>query len=169
MAEPSPGDRLLPCLLDRVTDEEPQRTQESSDRRAVSMQRYRQGVRRDLEDLLNASSRTESDSITLFEHVRTSVLNFGTPDLCGQTLSGLDEGGLERAVRDAILHYEPRILSQSLSVQVVRVAGGAPGRSSLALEITGELWATPTPDPLFFRTEVDLETGQFTIKDRSHG
>ena len=125
--------------------------------------------RSDLEDLLNTASRTESDGVTLFEHVRSSVLNFGIPDLCGQTLSGLSEGDLERAVRDAVLRYEPRILSQSLSVQVVHVTGSAPGRSSLALEISGELWAMPTPDPLFFRTEVDLETGQFSIKDRSHG
>ena len=128
MAEPTPADRLLPCLLDRLTDEEPQRTRESSDRRAVSMQRYRQGVRRDLENLLNASSRTESDGVTLFEHARTSVLNFGIPDLCGQTLSGLSEGDLERAVRDAVLRYEPRILSRALSVQVVHAAGAAPGR-----------------------------------------
>jgi predicted component of type VI protein secretion system len=35
--------------------------------------------------------------------------------------------------------------------------------------ISGDLWALPTPDPLFVRTELDLDTGQCELKDRPNG
>ncbi|NLF32526.1 MAG: type VI secretion system baseplate subunit TssE, partial [Planctomycetes bacterium] len=102
MPESSPTDRLLPCLLDRLTDRAPEATTESADRRTVSMRQYREGVRRDLENLLNARCRTGDDPVALFENVATSVLNFGIPDLTGQTLSGLNVLDLERKIRQAI-------------------------------------------------------------------
>jgi type VI secretion system protein ImpF len=39
-------------------------------------------------------------------------------------------------------------------------------RKSLSIEIEGELWAQPVPQRLFLRTEVDLDTGTVTVKDR---
>ncbi len=37
--------------------------------------------------------------------------------------------------------------------------------NALTLEIRGELWAQPAPEPMFFRTEIDLETGQYTVEE----
>lgn len=168
MAEPIPADRLLPCLLDRLTDEEPQSRRESSERRVMSLRKYREGVRRDLEFLLNTTRHSESESLGRFAEAVKSVVNFGIPDLCGRTLSGLSTFDVGRGIRQAIIQYEPRILPNTLSVNVV-TSRSSMGMNSVRFEISGELWAIPTPDPLFYRTEVDLETGQFEVKDRSHG
>ena len=161
--------RLLPCLLDRLSDDQPEAAKESADRRTISMGLYRQGVRRDLENLLNASCRPVGDEFDQYENVRTSVLNFGVPDLSGQMLSGLGLGDLERRIRQAMIRYEPRIIARTLKVHVASSTTPNGGRHSLTMEITGELWASPMPDPLYYRTEVDLESGQFQIKDRTHG
>jgi hypothetical protein len=40
---------------------------------------------------------------------------------------------------------------------------------SVGLEIRGEIVANQLPDPLYIKTEVDLETGQFLLKDRPNG
>jgi len=168
MAEPSLTDRLLPCLLDRLTDEEPASEKEGPDRRVISLRRYRSGVRRDMESLLNTSCHAESENFSRFEEVLSSVLNFGIPDLCGQTLSGVSVVDIERQIRRAILAYEPRIIPGSLRVRVV-AQPEAMDSNAVTFEITGDLWALPAPDPLYYRTQVDLETGRFEIRDRAHG
>ena len=46
--------------------------------------------------------------------MRRSVVNFGLPALSGQTASSLDVTDLTRAIREAILDFEPRILPATL-------------------------------------------------------
>jgi type VI secretion system protein ImpF len=171
MAEMISADRLLPCLLDRLTDEEPEAVRESSDRRVMTLRRYREAVRRDLESLLNTNCHLDSEDLNRFENVAKSVLNFGIPEMCGMTLSGLSTVDVERKIRQSVLRYEPRVLPDTLTVRVVTAETGPshPHGNSVTLEIAGELWAIPAPDPLYYRTEVDLETGQIQIKDRSNG
>src|SRR5262245_57623150 len=56
MADAVPIERLQPCLLDRLTDDEPHKKEESRNARAISHQKYRRGVLRDLEWLFNTSA-----------------------------------------------------------------------------------------------------------------
>jgi type VI secretion system protein ImpF len=56
MPELAVVEKLQPCLLDRLTDDEPKNTQESRTQRVISLQRYRQGVLRDLQWLISASA-----------------------------------------------------------------------------------------------------------------
>ena len=74
----------------------------------------------------------------------------------------------ERRMLEAIRNFEPRILPHTLSLDV-RASYGQMDHNAVTFEIRGELWAQPTPDPLYVRTEVDLETGQCELKDRPHG
>ena len=152
MAELTPTERLQPCLLDRLTDEHPESRQESRDQRIISMRRYRRAVLRDLEWLLNTGAKSTTEDLKEF----------------GMTASGLRPEELEKQLLEAVRTFESRILPASLSIRVV--AGfGRMDRNAISFEITGDLWALPTPDPLYVRTEVDLETGQFEVKDRPDG
>jgi len=168
MAELTPMERLQPCLLDRLTDEEPQSKKESRERRIVSLRRYRQAVRRDLAWLLNASAHPPWDDIDEFAEASRSVLNYGIPDLSGLTASGVNADQLERQLVQAIQVFEPRIVRSSLSVQAV-VTADEMTHNAIAFEIQGELWAQPMPDPLYVTTEVDLETGECHLKERLNG
>ncbi len=56
MAELTAGERLQPSLLDRLTDNEPTKTQETRDQRVMSLQQIRAAVERDLASLLNAGN-----------------------------------------------------------------------------------------------------------------
>lgn len=168
MAELTPAERLQPCLLDRLTDNEPQVQREGRHERVVSMAQYRKAVLRDLEMLLNSRRLPAEDSVYDYPEVATSVLNYGIPDMCAKTESGITQGEFDKHVKQAILHYEPRILSNSLTVRIV-TPEDAQGQRTLGLEIEGDLWAQPFPDHLFVKTEVDLESGHCTLKGESIG
>jgi type VI secretion system protein ImpF len=168
MAELTPAERLQPCLLDRLTDEHPESVRESRDQRIISMRRYRAAVLRDLDWLLNTGAHSAAEDLSEFAYVAKSVVNYGIPDLCGMTASGLKPEDFQRQLLEAIRSFEPRILPGSVSVHV-QAGYGRMDHNALSFEIRGDLWAQPTPDPLYVRTEVDLETGQCEVKDRPDG
>lgn len=168
MAELSPRERRQPCLLDRLTDEEPQTRVESRDKRVIGNQQFRRGVLRDLTWLLNSACRMDDEAAAEFPEAARSVLNFGIPDLCGLTTSSVEPVQVERMIRGAIERYEPRILARSLKVRAV-ADPEAMGPNAVRFEITGDLWAQPMPEHLFVKTDIDLETGQCAVEDRAHG
>ena len=159
MAELIPQERLQPCLLDRLTDEFPDRRLESREQRVITLQKYRKGVLRDLSWLLNTGSHTTDGFLDDYSEVYKSVLNFGMPDMCGLTISGIKAAKLEESVIEAIRLFEPRILKESLTVRLM-VTPEAIEHNAISFEIKGRLWAQPMPDTLYVRTELDLETGQ---------
>ncbi|MCA9291827.1 MAG: type VI secretion system baseplate subunit TssE [Phycisphaerales bacterium] len=169
MAELTPRERLQPSLLDRLTDDDPEHAVEGRDRRVLSVRQLQQAVLRDLTWLLNSRARRAEDGLSEFPEVEASVLNFGMPDLTGSTVSGVSVSQLERQIVDTILRFEPRLIRDTITVTAVpeSTRGGSP--QVFGLEIKADLWAQPVPTHLYVRTEVDLETGQCTLKDRAHG
>jgi type VI secretion system protein ImpF len=153
-------EKLQPCLLDRLSDDEPKNTQESRTQRVVSLQRYRQGVLRDLQWLFNASAHLAyegNSSFTLEDYPEAyrSVINFGTRHLFGVMTPSMRE--LERQLTEALYIFEPRILRNSLKVRS-RLDG-----NQVALNVEAELWANPLPEQLHIKTMLDLETGHCTV------
>ncbi len=171
MTEDIPTEVRLPCLLDRLIDEEPSQVSDAARLRAVSLSDYRLSVLRDLRWLLNSPARLKPPEaaewivaprrhphgdVYEFPAVATSVLNFGTRDLGGITTAGLDSRALEQDVEEAIKNFEPRILPETIRVKLLEEYGEV---GKIAFEITGQLWALPHAERIAFRTEMDLETG----------
>ena len=166
MAELTPFERLQPCLLDRLTDDDPQNKEESRNQRVISLQRYKRGVLRDLEWLFNASAHLPeegSDQFRLSDYPEASrsVINFGTRHLCGLITPDMQE--LETQLSEAIQLFEPRILRHTLSVKATIE------RQIISFELTGEIWANPIAEKLFIKTQLDLETGSLSLGDGAHG
>jgi type VI secretion system protein ImpF len=164
MADLTPQERLQPSLLDRLTDEEPDESQEARNRRVLSISRLRESVLRDLAWLLNSTNMVRENLAVEHPHVAKSVLNFGLPDLAGLTSSTIDVSEIERLVRQAIWDFEPRILRHSLRVRA-HASDDQMNHNALVFEITGELWAQPVPLELFLKTEIDLENGEFSVNE----
>ena len=156
MPELAVVEKLQPCLLDRLTDDEPKNSQESRNQRVISLTRYRQGVMRDLQWLFDASAHLTqegSSEINLQEYPEAwkSVINFGMRHLFGATSPNMRD--LERSMLEAFQTFEPRILRDSLKVRS-RLEGNL-----VALELDGELWANPLPEQLHIKTTLDIESG----------
>ena len=154
----TPQDRLQPALLDRLTDEEPEKTVETREQRVLSRNRMRQAVLRDLAWLFNATRIESGTSLAKTPYARRSVINFGLPSLSGQTASTIEITDLERAIRQAILDFEPRILPETLQVRALVEVSALDHHNVIGVEIQGDLWAQPVPLELLVRTEIDLET-----------
>jgi type VI secretion system protein ImpF len=182
MAELAPKERLQPSLLDRLTDDEPDKAVESREQRVLSMRRLRECVVRDLAFLFNAGNLAQGqameavrrreqggealliDEVPLVAH---TTINYGLPDLAGKTASSLDIHTLESLLRQAIRDFEPRLLHHTISVQAVPATEQLQRHNKLVFMIQGQLWGQRLPDNLFLRTEIDLEIGEVRVFEQS--
>lgn len=160
MAELLPKERLQPSLLDRLADDEPEKKEESRDKRILSFTKLKQSVMRDLQWLLNAGCLETTQDLSDYPQVKKSVLNYGLPDLSGTTASNVDSTTLERMLRQTIVNFEPRILADSLKVRV----SNRDKHNNIIFEIEGELWSQPTPERLYLKTILDVELGSVEVK-----
>lgn len=165
MAELTAQDKLQPALLDRLCDNESDKSSESRDSRVMSRQQMRQAVLRDLAWLFNATQPLRPADYAGLSEIQGSVINFGLPSLSGSTVTSVDFGALEQQIRRAILDFEPRIMAETLRVETVTVDSLMDQHNTLSLQITGNMWAQPVPFEMLLRTEVDLETGQVNLQD----
>ncbi len=166
MVELSTQERLQPSLLDRLTDNEPDKTQESRTQRVLTIRQLRACVIRDLAWLLNTGNLEEVLSLSNFPQLKNSVLNYGMRGLAGSTVKTLNTREIERHLRQVILDFEPRILRHSVKVRMT-VDEEKMSQNAVLFEIEGDLWAQPVPLRLFMKTEIDLETGCVNVSDYS--
>jgi type VI secretion system protein ImpF len=164
MADLTQKDRLQPSLLDRLTDNDPERKQETRESRVLSPSRLRECVRRDLAWLLNTTHLRTTENLDDYPLVAKSVVNYGMPDLAGRTTSSVDTVLLEQSIRRAILEFEPRLVSKTLRVKLF-VDEKQMNHNAMSFDIEAELWAQPLPLRLFLRTSLDLENGSVEVSD----
>jgi type VI secretion system protein ImpF len=165
MAELTPQERLQPALLDRLTDDEPDKKLESREERVITKVKLRQAVLRDLTWLFNATRMGGHVDFAGSPFAENSVINFGLPALSGETASMLDVIELERSIKQAIIDFEPRIMSSTLQVDTLVTDNQMDRHNVISVQIRGNLWAQPVPLELLLRTELDLETGKVEIRD----
>lgn len=163
MAELTQKERLQPSLLDRLTDDEPNTQVESRDKRVLSMQKLRQSVLRDVSWLLNADSFESVADLTDYPEVAQSVVNFGIQNLAGTSVLGADLTNIERKLKQAITVFEPRILPNNLTVNVL--SADVMNHQAISFDIEANLWAQPLPIHLYLRTEIDVLTGDVNLRD----
>jgi type VI secretion system protein ImpF len=159
-----PRERLQPALLDRLTDDSPGERLEAETQRVMTKTQLRQAVLRDLSWLFNATQPIERIGET-YPALAGSVLNFGLPALSGQLASKVDIGMLERAIRDCILRYEPRLLPDTLEVRALEMSSVLDTHNMIEFQIHGHMWAQPVPLEVLLRTRLDLEAGLIEVSD----
>jgi type VI secretion system protein ImpF len=162
MAELAARERLQPALLDRLTDDAPDRVREAPDAQTLSMTQLRRAVLRDLAWLLNTTNLAATDDIDPKSRAAVSTINFGVPGFTGLIGGAIRAKGLEIAIADAIRAFEPRINPDSLTVRARPPKDTGP-LNALVFEIEGELWAQPVP--LFLETSIELETRLAVVTD----
>jgi type VI secretion system protein ImpF len=167
MAELAPRERLQPSLLDRLTDDEPDKQVEARERRVLSLRSLRQGVLRDLAWLLNTTNLFSVTGAARLPHVAGSVLNYGMPDISGMSVAGLNLSDLERGIRQAIWDFEPRLIRGSVVVRAL--AGGAAEHNKIMFEIEGDMWAQPYPERLYLKTELDIDRAAIRLVEDAGG
>ena len=172
MSEHDAPEYYLPCLLDRLRDDAPEKNKEGRAERSISLKQYKQSVRRDMEWLFNARAHISQEdvpyvpfsrperakrslNISKYPLVDRSVLNFGARQLCGLIAPDMDQ--LQTQMNRVIETFEPRIIGHSLTFVA------SMQRQLLGFSISAELWAGEVPEQLRMKTELDLELGACTV------
>lgn len=168
MPDPTVQERINPSLLDKLTDEAPDKKVESRDNRTISGERLRQYVLRDLNWLFNASQHL-GEEIAHYPAVQHSVVNFGLPALSGRPVSSLDLDEVGQLLRQAIIDFEPRLIPNTVYVWAEEIEDRLAQHNVVSFRIKAEMWAQPVPLELFLRTQVDLESGQARVIESSGG
>jgi type VI secretion system protein ImpF len=162
MAELAPRERLQPSLLDRLTDDEPDKTIESRERRVLSVRTLRESVLRDLAWLLNTTNLFSIADDGKLPHLSNSVINYGMPDISGVSVAGMNMSDLERGIRQAIWDFEPRLMRASV---VVKAVSSEANHNKIMFEIEGDMWAQPYPERLYLKTELDLDRAAIRLSE----
>jgi type VI secretion system protein ImpF len=158
--------KLQPSLLDRLTDLRPDKEKESSSQQQLSQQDYKDAVIRDLAWLLNSAALEAVIDLEDFPAVRHSVLNYGMPDISGHTSSSIDTREMEKALKKAICEFEPRIIPNTLKLDV-RSDPDSMSHNSLEFKIEGVVFEQPMPFQIALRSRLDLECGDFDIVEQT--
>lgn len=164
MAELIHKERLLPSLLDRLTDDRPNEREESRHARAGDIASLRESVLRDLEWLMNTINLESVIDFDTHPELRQTVINYGMPGLSGSTINSADREQIKRLIKEAIEAFEPRILKKTLQVRLVEDKDMI-NPHAIAFEIQGTMWGRPMPEALFLRTELDLELGDVKVTE----
>ena len=162
--------RYLPSLMDRLTDQEPDRRLEAPRPQAMSFQEYRAGFQRDLMRLLSYGLQPELAEYAEHPEVQRSVLNYGMPNLLGMADVAMKPQLVEQAIREAITRFEPRVNRETLRVRVSPVESASDtAMRNLDIEINAELWAKPYSENVYILTSVDMHKASVVVKEWRNG
>jgi type VI secretion system protein ImpF len=147
-------------LLDRLIDQEPDKSRDSPLSSAESVAIFRRALRRDLEALLNTRRRWRSWSENYGE-LAVSPLGYGISDFsAGAFNDPRRREWLRSDVEQTIRRFEPRLVR----LRVTLMESKDELEPRLHLRIDGLLRVDPAPEPITFDTLVDAATAEILVK-----
>ncbi len=162
MSRIRPDQLLLPSVLDRLLDLEPDNRNETPRDRAQLLRDLKTSVRRDLENLLNTRILISYIPKDLTQ-LESSLVNYGIPDFGNAILESSNSMEfMRKTVEEAIKQFETRF-------QFVRVelGFGSNNRLSRSIQfvIDGILYAEPAPEPVTFSTQLNTIANAFRVHE----
>jgi type VI secretion system protein ImpF len=160
MAKHPTEQSLLPSVLDRLLDDEPDVQREAPAGPHQLLRDLKQSVRRDLENLLNTRVRYHTWPQHLTE-LKQSLVSYGLPDFTGVNLSsGKDREDFCKHIQSVIQQFEPRLAN----VSVVPISSAEPLDRTFHFRIDALLRTEPSPEPVVFDSNVEPATGGVEVQ-----
>jgi type VI secretion system protein ImpF len=151
---------LLPSVLDRLLDYEPEIQREAPAGPHQLLRDLKQSVRRDLENLLNTRVRNLTWPPHLKE-LKQSLVNYGLPDFTGVNLgSTKDREDFCKVIASIINLFEPRLKN----VSVTPITASEPLDRTFHFRIDALLRTEPAPEPVVFDSNVEPATGGVEVQ-----
>jgi type VI secretion system protein ImpF len=149
---------LLPPLLDRLVDTEPDSQREPVQSRLASFSQYRAAVLRDLDALLNARRVIEPPPPDMNE-VNRSLFIYGLPDFTSDNPHSLAvKQRLRQDIERTVALFEPRLKNV-----LVRLEADGTEARKLHFRISGLLVSGTVAEPVAFDTWFDFNRGECTV------
>jgi len=133
----------------------------SMGRHPISEALLRREVSHDLETLLNTIALESTLDMSGRDCVRTSILNYGLPDIANRSIDEVTDDELSGSLRTTLLNYEPRLDRKTIRVR--RDASIGPEQLKLRFIVHADLKAEPLNVPVEFVADVELDSGDIQI------
>ncbi len=159
MADSKTSVNVLPCLFWRFCESYEQGVSKRSYHHDISGSQYRYIVLKDVEDLLN----TKAGKVDFCDEIKKTVINYGINCCIGIISSKNKTDNIALNIRDAIVNFEPRFISDSVKVDVVEFDKPESIRN-VVLEISAQLKMLKSVEYLKFKTKMDVDTGHYKIE-----
>ncbi len=160
MTRPSTEPAVVTSVLDRLLDDDPRATVESTRPSRPVLRDLEAAIRRDLRWLVRTRRRVISWPKD-YEELESSVLNYGVPDMTGANLASQEaRAEFIRTIEAVIRRFDKRFKS----VSVVPGAEGEPLDRTLRVRIQGVLFAEPAPETVTFDSFVEPDTHSLEIR-----
>lgn len=154
MARSTTETLVTQSLLDRLTEVE-----EWPTTRSQSTRFFRDGLKRDLEWLLN-TRQPPIPEIASKPGAKASVINYGLPDISSLGLnSASDQRALRIAIETCLRNYEPRLMDIRVTLQSSDTVD-----RRLRFHIEGNMKLDPAPEEIAFDTVLELTSGEYKVK-----
>jgi type VI secretion system protein ImpF len=122
----------------------------------------RASVRRELGWLLNTVHLEASVDLDPFPQVKTSVLNYGMPDLTGRASTVAAVRARANQIADQIRNFEPRLDGAGLEVSA---QPGVGLDNAVAYLIRGDITSAVRAMPVQYFANVEVETGEAVVRE----
>ncbi|GJD50500.1 hypothetical protein OPKNFCMD_3243 [Methylobacterium crusticola] len=144
----SAGRAIRLSILDRLLDPE-----------ESALTALRNGLRRDLEDLLNTNPRVRRWPSYLSE-LDHSLLSYGIMDLATANLATEQRrAAVVAVIGEIVREWEPRLAN----LTAVALPNADPTDRSLRIRIEAEIMIEPAPEPMVFDTVIDPLTNTVSL------
>jgi type VI secretion system protein ImpF len=128
-------------------------------RSELNLTSLKESIINNLSGLLNTTHLEASRDLSRWKHIQSSVLNYGVPEINGALLSSVDAVEIERRMKQAIARFEPRLIRESVGVQIIADKSKM-GPNSLQMVISGSFLEGELESSLHLNVQVDLESGR---------
>jgi len=159
------GDRdpdIVPSVLDRLLDDQPDLTHEAVTYRIDDLRGLKRSVARDLEAMLNTRQEALEELPADLVEVRRSLIVYGLPDFTAFSLLGTrDRARIRRALEDIIAMFEPRLERVRVTLEDSQA-----NERTLRFRVDGWLRVEPAPEPVTFDTLLQLNTRDYVVRGR---
>jgi type VI secretion system protein ImpF len=160
MAKPTADRAIQLSLLDRLCARDAQSRSWSQ-----SVRDFKQGVRRDIEWLLNTRRIADPAPEELTE-LNASLYHYGLPDISSMSgESAQVQRRLLRHIEETVTAFEPRMANVRASL--VETGEGKDPRK-LHIVIEGLLLTDPEPEQIAFDTLLEISSGHFDMSGDGH-
>jgi type VI secretion system protein ImpF len=150
-----------PYVLKRLTDENPE-TKTEQFKTAISMKDVKDDIKENINMLFNSSGHLSAQELGNYAEFDSSVLYYGVTGYCGNVSSADDRERLRQHVLKQIRDFEPRLLSESVKVELVNQSREY--KTTLEFSISGTVSVAEISEELVFLSKMNVETGKTEIE-----